>query len=134
MARERWCGHPIIFVAMTPALYSIAIFVHDIDRAVAFYRDTLGLPLVRQGSFGAEFLEGEPHLGVHPAAHPDARAMVGRHTGLTFHVPDLGQCCGSLHDRGVRFVTAPTKHAWGVMAIVAAPDGNILALWDDKAP
>jgi catechol 2,3-dioxygenase-like lactoylglutathione lyase family enzyme len=101
MARERWCGHPIIFVAMTPALYSIAIFVHDIDRAVAFYRDTLGLPLVRQGSFGAEFLEGEPHLGVHPAAHPDARAMVGRHTGLTFHVPDLLHFCGILHIRGV---------------------------------
>src|ERR1700732_1876026 len=43
---------------ITPSLYSVAIFVHDIGRAIEFYRDTLGLPLTKQGSFGAEFLEG----------------------------------------------------------------------------
>src|SRR5688572_10690382 len=64
---------------MTPTLHSIAIFVHDIARAVTFYRDTLGLPLTKQGSFGAEFLEGETHLSVHPAVHKDARSLVGAH-------------------------------------------------------
>src|SRR4029079_11593971 len=98
MAGERWRRHPIIFVAMTPALYSIAIFVHDIDRAIAFYRDTLGLPLIRQGSFGAEFVGGDPHRGVPRPAHADAKPMVARHTGLTFHVADLLHFCGILHD------------------------------------
>ena len=119
---------------MIRSLYSVAVFVTDIERAVTFYRDALGLPLVKQGSFGAEFLETEPHLGVHPANHPDALAMVGRHTGLTFHVPELLHFCGLLHDRGVRFVTEPTRQAWGVMAMIADPDGNIFALWDDKVP
>jgi predicted enzyme related to lactoylglutathione lyase len=119
---------------MIRSLYSIAIFVTDIDRAVTFYRDTLGLPMTKRGSFGAEFLEQEPHLGVHPANHPNARKLVGRETGLTFHVPDLLHFCGILHDRGVRFVTEPTRQSWGVMAMIADPDGNILALWDDKAP
>jgi predicted enzyme related to lactoylglutathione lyase len=119
---------------MIRALYSIAIFVTDIERAVVFYRDTLGLPMTKHGSFGAEFLEQEPHLGVHPAMHPNAKKLVGRETGLTFHVPDLLHFCGILHDRGVRFVTEPTKQSWGVMAMIADPDGNVMALWDDTVP
>ena len=119
---------------MIRSLYSIAIFVSDIERAITFYRDTLGLTLTRQGSFGAEFLEQEPHLGVHPANHPNAKKLVGRETGLTFHVPDLLHFCGILHDRGVRFVTEPTKQSWGVMAMIADPDGNVMALWDDTVP
>ena len=91
-------------VPITPTLHSIAIFVHDIPRAVEFYRDKLGLPLTRQGSFGAEFLEGETHVSVHPAVHKDAKSLVGRHTGITLFVPDLlhsAACyttaaCGSL--------------------------------------
>ena len=119
---------------MIRSLYSIAIFVSDIERAITFYRDTLGLTLTKQGSFGAEFLEQEPHLGVHPAHHPNAKKLVGRETGLTFHVPDLLHFCGILHDRGVRFVTEPTKQSWGVMAMIADPDGNVMALWDDTVP
>ena len=119
---------------MIRSLYNIAIFVTDIERAITFYRDTLGLTLTKRGSFGAEFLEDEPHLGVHPANHPNAKKLVGRETGLTFHVPDLLHFCGILHDRGVRFVTEPTRQSWGVMAMIADPDGNIMALWDDKAP
>src|ERR1700682_950014 len=71
---------------ISPSLYSVAIFVHDIGRAIEFYRDTLGLPLTKQGSFGAEFLEGETHVGVHPAIHPEAKSLVGRRTGITLFV------------------------------------------------
>jgi len=119
---------------LRPALYSVAIFVHDITRAVEFYRDALALPLTKQGSFGAEFLDGPTHLSVHPAVHPDARAMVGRHTGITLYVPDLLHYCGQLHDRRVRFVAEPTQQSWGIMAMVADPDGNVLALWEDRLP
>ena len=119
---------------MVPTLYSVAIFVHDIDRAVEFYRDTLGLPMTKHGSFGAEFLEGETHVGVHPAVHPQAKALVGRHTGITLFVPDLLHYCGVLHDRGVRFLAEPTQQSWGIMAMISDPDGNVLALWEDKMP
>jgi predicted enzyme related to lactoylglutathione lyase len=119
---------------MVPTLYSVAIFVHDIDRAVEFYRDTLGLPMTKHGSFGAEFLEGDTHVGVHPAVHPQAKALVGRHTGITLFVPDLLHYCGVLHDRGVRFLAEPTQQSWGIMAMISDPDGNVLALWEDKMP
>ena len=117
-----------------PAVYSIAIFVNDMGPALEFYRDRLALPLVRQGSFGAEFFGEGTRIGVHPAVHPDARALVGRHTGITLFVPDLLHYCGDLHQRGVRFITEPTQQAWGIMAMVADPDGNVLALWEDRLP
>jgi lactoylglutathione lyase len=116
------------------AMYSVAVFVEDIERAIGFYRDDLGLPLTKRGSFGAEFLEQEPHLGVHPAVHADAKALVGRHTGITFHVPDLLDFCDRLRGRGVRFLNEPTQQSWGIMAMIADPDGNVLALWEDQLP
>ena len=101
----------IIFVGMTPTLYSIAVFVSDIDRALAFYRDTLGLPLIRQGSFGGEFLEAEPHLGVHPAAHPRRRNWSAANTGLTFHVANLVHLAGRA-PRPRRPLRARTHQTW----------------------
>lgn len=117
-----------------PTVYSVAIFVHDIGRAIEFYRDRLALPLAKQGSFGAEFFGDGARIGVHPAVHQDARALVGRHTGITLRVPDLLHYCGELHHRGVRFVAEPTQQSWGIMAMVADPDGNVLALWEDRLP
>ncbi len=117
---------------MTPALHSFAIFVHDIARAREFYVDSLGLPVVASGSFGFQLLESAPHLSVHPAEHPDAKAMVGRHTGVTFEVTDLLAFCSVLGERGVKFVAEPTQQGFGIMALVADPDGNVLALWEDN--
>lgn len=117
-----------------PTLYSVAVFVTDIERAKRFYRDDLELPVTKEGSFGAEFLDGPTHLGVHPAIHPDAKALVGRHTGLTLHVPGILRYCERLQERGVRFVQEPTRSSFGVMALIADPDGNVFALWDDQMP
>jgi predicted enzyme related to lactoylglutathione lyase len=64
----------------------------------------------------------------------DAIKLVGRHTGITLYVPDLLHYCGVLHDRKVRFVTEPTQQSWGIMAMIADPDGNVLALWEDRLP
>lgn len=119
---------------MQISLYSIAIFVSDIERAKTFYRDTLEWPVSKEGSFGAEFFPEGAHVGVHPATHPEARKMVGRETGITLHVDGLLHYCGVLMDRGVRFVREPTQQSFGVMALIADPDGNVIALWDDKTP
>ena len=113
---------------------SFAIFVNNLDRAVEFYRDTLGLPVSKQGSFGLELFLEPPHLGVHPAVHPDSKALVGRHTGITFFVPGLVHYCGVLHERGVRCVSEPTQMSWGVMALIADSEDNVFALWEDKMP
>src|SRR5262245_12490895 len=116
---------------MTPTLHSLAIFVTDLERARTFYVDQLGLTVWKAGSFGFELLDG-PHLGVHPAEHPDAKALVGRHTGITLRVSQLLDLCSQLGEHGVRFIAEPTQQGFGIMAMVADPDGNILALWEDN--
>ena len=117
---------------MTTTLHSCAIFVTDLERARLFYEVQLGLPVHKAGSFGFEFLHDAPHIGVHPAQHPDALKMVGGHTGLTFNVANLLDVCSKLGEQGVRFVAEPTQQGFGIMALVADPDGNIMALWEDN--
>lgn len=117
---------------MTTQLHSVAIFVTDLERARAFYEDGLGLPLAAKGSFGFQFGEQPPFLGVHPAAHDGAKAMVGRETGLTIRVDDLVGLRADLGLRGVSLLTEPVQQGFGLMAMVADPDGNVLALWEDN--
>ena len=117
---------------MTTTLHSCAIFVTDLERARLFYEVQLGLPVNKAGSFGFEFLHDAPHIGVHPAQHPDALKMVGGHTGLTFNVPNLLDVCSKLGEQGVKFAAEPTQQGFGIMALVTDPDGNIMALWEDN--
>src|SRR6476646_4140386 len=43
-------------------------FVADMDKAVAFYRDSLGLELKFASPFWSEFATGETTLALHPAS------------------------------------------------------------------
>ncbi|HEX3928467.1 MAG TPA: VOC family protein [Gemmatimonadales bacterium] len=115
-----------------PSLYSFAIFVTDIDRARTFYDEVLRLPVGKAGAFGFQLFEGPPFVSVHPAQHPDSRAMVGRQTGITIEVPKLLDYCSELGHFGVKFLAEPTQQAFGMMAMIADPDGNVLALWEDN--
>src|SRR3954453_10527421 len=119
---------------MNPSLYSVAIFVNDIGRAIELYRDGLQLPLTKQGSFGAEFLEGETHIGVLPAVHTEAKSLVGKHKGITTIVPGLLHYCGEWLYRGVRFTTEPTQQSLEVMNIIVVPEVNPAAIWEMQLP
>lgn len=110
-------------------LYSTAIFVHRVPEALEFYHTLLGLEILRQGSFGAELGTPLARLSLHPAVHPDAQSMVGRHTGITFQTDDILPLCERLHQHGIRFQAEPTRQSWGIMAMVEDPDGNVVALW-----
>lgn len=54
-------------------------FVADMDRAVAFHRDTLGLALGFQSPWWTEFALGETKLALHPATdkHPAGSVQLG---------------------------------------------------------
>jgi len=60
-------------------------FVADMDRAVTFYRDVLGLPLKFHSSGWSEFVTGETILALHPASQKNLAGAVE----LGFNVPDL---------------------------------------------
>jgi predicted enzyme related to lactoylglutathione lyase len=117
----------------SPQLWYVNVFVSDLQRAVGFFRDTLGLPLeFADEKFGyASFSPKGVRMGVariEPGT-PESQRMIGRHTGIGFGVPDLDAAHRELSGKRVRFTMPPTKQPWGgYMATFADPDGNIFYL------
>jgi predicted enzyme related to lactoylglutathione lyase len=116
-----------------PRIWYVNVFTSDLARAVGFYRDTLGFPLeLQHAEFGyASFRPEGLRLGIAQvdADDPQARALVGRHTGIGLGVPDLDAAHRELAAKGVRFPSPPAKQPWGgYMAVLADPDGNLLYL------
>lgn len=108
----------------------INIFVSDLDRAVAFYKDHLGLNLqfASPEHRYASFSTGSIRLGIALVA-PEQKDLIGRHTGVGFTVVDLYAEYTRLSERGAKFEMPPTKQPWGgSMALIADPDGNIFYL------
>ncbi|WP_460629390.1 VOC family protein [Intrasporangium mesophilum] len=108
----------------------MTIYVTDMDRAVAFYTDTLGLRLVyRAGDHWAGIDAGEGlQLGLHPASkRAPAPGTAGAVTvGLSVDEP-IEQVADALKQRGVA-VVGPDPDAEGrlKLAYFADPDGNPL--------
>ncbi len=86
-------------------------FVTDMDRAVAFYRDTLGLVLKFASPHWSEFDTGETTLALHPASEKNPPGAVE----LGFEVPDLAKFHQELSAKGVTFSMPPTKQDFGGM-------------------
>ena len=102
----------------------VNVTVSDVDRAVVFFRDTVGLPLnFADAEFGyASFANAGASFAVVQAPEGEE---VGRHTGIGFTVEDLDAAHASLVEKEVVFTRPPTREPWGgYMAIFADPDGN----------
>ena len=88
---------------MTPKLTYAIHFVADMDRAVAFYRDTLGLALKFASPGWSEFATGETTLALHPASPENPAGS----THLGFGVPDVRAFHNAMSGAGIRFTRAP---------------------------
>jgi lactoylglutathione lyase len=84
-------------------------FVADMDRAVTFYRDVLGLPLKVHSPGWSEFVTGETILALHPASQKNLAGAVE----LGFNVPDLDKFHQEMKAKGVQFSMPPTKQDFG---------------------
>lgn len=79
-------------------------FVSDMEAAVAFYRDTLGMTLLFQSPGWSEFDCGEAKLGLHPAsdANPPGSVQLGLGTAAIDDFYAAGR------SEGVVFTSPPT--------------------------
>jgi lactoylglutathione lyase len=93
---------------MTKISYVIK-FVENMDRAVKFYRDVLGLPLKFESPGWSEFATGETVLGLHPASKDNPAGSVQ----LGFKTADLEKFHQDMIEKGVRFTMPPTKQDFG---------------------
>lgn len=115
------------------ALGQIALTARDLDRATAFYRDTLGVPFLFRAPNLAFFDCGGVRLMLGPA-----ESAAPGHPGSTlyFRVDDLESAYAVLAGRGVGFTDRPHLIArmpdhdlW--MAFFADSEGNTLALMSE---
>lgn len=107
------------------------IYVSDMDRAVAFYHDTLGLPLVfRANDHWAELDAGDGlHLGLHPSSPrgPAPGTPGGITVGFAVDRP-IADAVAQLRGRGVT-LDGPIRDDGGpALAFFTDPDGNRLYL------
>lgn len=99
-------------------------WVTDMDRAVTFYRDVLGLRLIRrEGPSWAELDAGAVRLALHgavegPPVEPGGATAV-------FGVKDLDTARSGLEQQGVRFVEHTGEvEGFARFATFLDPDGN----------
>jgi lactoylglutathione lyase len=80
-------------------------YVEDMDNAVAFFRDRLGLELRFQSPGWTEFTTGETTLALHAASdsHPAGSASLG------FGVENIDSFYASAQNDGVEFTAEPTE-------------------------
>ncbi len=112
----------------------IAVPVGDIDRAVAFYRDTLGMRFLFQAPPGLVFFDC---AGIQLMLDGPGKAQANNYSSVIYYkVPDLHFACDRLKARGVVFdaephviAKLPDHELW--MAFFRDPDENVLALMSE---
>ena len=115
----------------------IAVPVSDIDRAVAFYRDILGMQFLFQTPPGLGFFDC---AGVRLMLDAPAKAQADNYGSVIYYrVPNLDAAFETLSARGVIFeakphllARLPDHELW--MAFFRDPDGNLLALMSEVRP
>jgi predicted enzyme related to lactoylglutathione lyase len=113
----------------------VAITVGDVDAALSFYRDVLGLTFLFRPAPGLAFLAaGSVRIML---STPQGAGVVGCNSILYFAVTDIAATHGALVERGAKSEREPQLAArmpdhelW--TAFVRDPDGNLVGLMEEK--
>ena len=117
-------------------LVQIALPTSDLPRAIVFYRDTLGLPVLFEVSGMAFF---QVKNGVRLMVGSNAANLTPTDsTAIYFDAPDLPVLAAELAKRGVEFrgpALTLQKTAKGnlMLQFFRDPDGNLIGLMGDVA-
>ena len=107
------------------ATFSHAIvFVSDMDKAVAFYRDTFGLKLKFASPVWSEFETGATTLALHPASeqNPPGRVQLG------FTTPDLPAVYAAREAAGLTFTQSPVDEHGTLLSRILSCEGAEISL------
>jgi len=114
---------------MVKRVHSTFYWIKDMDEAIGFYRDVLGLDLrARYGEDWTEFEVGGSTIALH-----GSRGMAPPNEGATvvFEVEDLDQAMVQLASRGVRFEGEITEvPESGRFVSLRDPAGNLVQIFE----
>ena len=104
------------------------VFVSDMRKSVAFYRDVLGLPLKFESPGWTEFATEGATLALHPSNAPggskdDPRELPAGHCRPGLSIPDLDAFHARMVEKQVRCVQEPTETFGVRIAQYLDPDG-----------
>ena len=99
-------------------------FVADMDRAVAFYRDTFGLTLRFASPFWSEFDTGPVTLALHPASERNPPGAVQ----LGFKTPALSALYDARESAGLTFTAPPVDEHGTLLARILDCEGAEVSL------
>ena len=89
---------------MAATLVYVIKYVGNMEKAVRFHREHLGLTLRFESPHWSEFETGSTTLALHLASpeHPAGQCELG------FRVPDIDAFYADKADRGIEFISPPT--------------------------
>jgi catechol 2,3-dioxygenase-like lactoylglutathione lyase family enzyme len=124
---------------MTNTMTHISLLVEDVQDALHFYQDNLGLEVIENLGNYATLKANEnlklsffPRIAMQEALPSVQLSPVhGYRTVLEFFVEELDSVCMTLQAKGIQFVSEPTDHPdWGIRtAYFIDPDGNLVELF-----
>lgn len=106
---------------------NVTVYVANMDRAVRFYTETLGLKLAyRFGDHWASVELGKGlTIGLHPASAASPKGRGGMAIGLEL-TGSIEEAVRRLEAKGVRFESVVNEAKAGKFAHFEDPDGNLL--------
>lgn len=130
---------------MTQSLATICLVVANYDEAIAFYTRVLGFSLIADVELGG----GKRWVLVAPGGGKGARLLLakadggeqaahignqtGGRVGFFLETDDFARDHALYLERGVRFLEAPRREAYGTVAVFADLYGNKWDLIEPKA-
>jgi predicted enzyme related to lactoylglutathione lyase len=114
----------------------VSVPTRDLERAVAFYGETLGLPrsVYRPERHFAEFETGTVTLSVVDPERMGIGSFQPNANHIALQVEDVAAARATLEERGIAFAGDTIDTTVCHMAIFADPDGNALMLHHRYAP
>jgi lactoylglutathione lyase len=113
------------------------VFVSDMERSVAFYRDTIGLPLRFQSPAWTEFETGEATLALHrseatASTNDDPNDLPAGRCRPGLRVSDLDVFHARMVERGVPCLQEPQEVFGARLAQYRDPDGLAVSVGEER--
>ncbi len=104
--------------------------VSDLDKAVSFYSERLGLEQIQRDGDWAQLDANGLHIGLNASEDPsgDGGAVIAFQPR-----GDLESAAQELRDAGVEISGEISEHPWGRIVTFEDPDGNDLQLYEPPA-
>jgi predicted enzyme related to lactoylglutathione lyase len=109
------------------------VYVNDMDKCTAFYRDVLGLPVDYVAKGWTQFKTNGAALVLHPRTG-GPEAANGNSVHMAFRVENLESVYRQLAEQSVKFLAPPATASFGKHATLCDPEGNLIDLIEWASP